>query len=297
MAGEKWGPWKRAKDDEHFKPFIIQKFEREGTHDIGEFKDMPNFEEKYVVVDEKGGHHEFKGMSEAMRTAERMFKEWKKAQAKPKNASSDNYMSPAETKKYEKEKADKKKAIDEANKKRQKLFDEQAKAEQELKTLYKRIGELIDPNEPRKSKDKKDQQEYEKLLARRKELIEIRDRKPEPMPNAKENEAMDASKLNELKKKVLKSEAPAKVKLAAVKALDARCGAKDNATTKNPEADKLRPEAKRLAESAVMHARELMQGCQTNLRIAQASNDEVELEYCIKECKVVIDMVQRAMDV
>ena len=26
LAGEKWGPWKRAKDDEHFRPIIIQKF-------------------------------------------------------------------------------------------------------------------------------------------------------------------------------------------------------------------------------------------------------------------------------
>lgn len=42
---------------------------------------------------------------------------------------------------------------------------------------------------------------------------------------------MEPSKLNELKKKVLKSEAPAKIKLAAVKALDARCNASEEPYT------------------------------------------------------------------
>jgi hypothetical protein len=83
---------------------------------------------------------------------------------------------------------------------------------------------------------------------------------------SKENEAMDPTKLNELKKKVLKSDAPSKVKLAAVKALDARCNSEEKkeneiTTAKEMEANNLIRDSKIELESSyskVVKARSIM---------------------------------------
>lgn len=82
----KWSPWKRGSDDRDYSPFVIQQYEREGTKDVGEFKDIPASQSRFIVVDGQGGHHEFDSRSDAMKYAEKSFKEWKKMQKTKKNA-------------------------------------------------------------------------------------------------------------------------------------------------------------------------------------------------------------------
>lgn len=82
----KWGPWKRGSDDRDYSPFVIQQYEREGTKDVGEFKDIPASQSRFVVIDDQGGHHEFDSRSDAMKYAEKSFKEWKKMQKTKKNS-------------------------------------------------------------------------------------------------------------------------------------------------------------------------------------------------------------------
>ena len=82
----KWGPWKKGGIDSSYGPFAIQEYEREGTKDVGEFKDIPAYQSRFDVVDEQSGHHEFDSRSDAMKYAEKSFKEWKKMQKTKKNA-------------------------------------------------------------------------------------------------------------------------------------------------------------------------------------------------------------------
>ena len=82
----KWGPWKKGGIDSSYGPFAIQEYEREGTKDVGEFKDIPAYQSRFDVVDEQGGHHEFNSRSDAMKYAEKSFKEWKKMQKTKKNS-------------------------------------------------------------------------------------------------------------------------------------------------------------------------------------------------------------------
>lgn len=91
-ASAKFGPWKLyRKDVSTYKPLIVEQYEREGLHDIGEFSDMPTWEKRIVVIDENGSKHEFSGLQQQKQSDDFIKQKMKELKKKKGNAMTNSF--------------------------------------------------------------------------------------------------------------------------------------------------------------------------------------------------------------